>query len=168
MRLADISLLGWIHTLACIIAFPAGLAVLAMMKGTPRHKRIGRWYLVAMVVASLTALGLYAPIQGIEPGFNRFHWIAVATLAALALGYVGARRQRRAVWAYLHPLGMVVSYYMLVGGGINEAFSRIYALQPLAGGRVPGLTQAAAMLLFLVVLGVLLAKVAMRRRAVAG
>ncbi|MCV5736747.1 hypothetical protein OFN56_33095, partial [Escherichia coli] len=90
---------------------PTGLVLLAMPKGTPRHKRIGRWYLVSMVIGSVTALGLYAPIQGIAPGFNRFHWMAVITLIALAVAYVGARRQAKALWAYAHPAGMIVSYY---------------------------------------------------------
>lgn len=170
MRIMDISILGWIHTLTCIIALPAGLAVLAMRKGTPRHRRLGKWYVVAMVVGSVTSLGLYAPIAGIAPGFNRFHWLALATLVALAIAYVGARRQQKALWAYLHPAGMVISYYMLIGALINEAFARADVLQVYAGTRVPGLTQAANMMLFMAVLGYFAVRVAIRRarpRAVA-
>ncbi len=170
MRIMDISILGWIHTLTCIIALPAGLAVLAMRKGTPRHRRLGKWYVVAMVVGSITSLGLYAPIAGIEPGFNRFHWLALATLVALAIAYVGARRQQKALWAYLHPAGMVISYYMLIGALINEAFARADVLQVYAGTRVAGLTQAANMMLFMAVLGYFAVRVAIRRarpRAVA-
>lgn len=166
----DISILGWIHTLTCIIALPAGLAVLAMRKGTPRHRRLGKWYVVAMVVGSVTSLGLYAPIAGIAPGFNRFHWLALATLVALAIAYVGARRQQKALWAYLHPAGMVISYYMLIGALINEAFARADVLQVYAGTRVAGLTQAANIMLFMAVLGYFAVRVAIRRarpRAVA-
>ena len=170
MRIMDISILGWIHTLTCIIALPAGLAVLAMRKGTPRHRRLGKWYVVAMVIGSVTSLGLYAPIAGIAPGFNRFHWLALATLVALAVAYVGARRQQKALWAYLHPAGMVISYYMLIGALINEAFARADVLQVYAGTRVPGLTQAANMMLFMAVLGYFAVRVAIGRarpRAVA-
>lgn len=123
-----------------------------------------------MVIGSVTSLGLYAPIAGIEPGFNRFHWLALATLAALAVAYVGARRQHKALWAYLHPAGMVISYYMLIGALINEAFARADMLQVYAGTRVPGLTQAANMMLFMAVLGYFAVRVAIRRarlRAVA-
>lgn len=170
MRIMDISILGWIHTLTCIIALPAGLAVLAMRKGTPRHRRLGKWYVVAMVIGSVTSLGLYAPIAGIAPGFNRFHWLALATLVALAVAYAGARRQQKALWAYLHPAGMVISYYMLIGALINEAFARADVLQVYAGTRVPGLTQAANMMLFMAVLGYFAVRVAIGRarpRAVA-
>jgi uncharacterized membrane protein len=162
MRIFDISILGWIHTVACLIALPTGLAVLAMTKGTSRHRRVGLWYFYAMGAANLTALGLYAPIKGIDPGFNRFHWMAVGTLAALAVAYVGARRQREALWAYLHPTGMIVSYYFLIGGLINEVFSRAGALQSYREPAV-GLAQAANMLVFAALLIVALIGVNRRR-----
>ena len=162
MRIFDISILGWIHTLACLAALPTGLAVLAMAKGTLRHRRTGLWYFTAMVAANLTAFGLFAGVPGIEPGFNRFHWMAVATLIALAFAYVGARRQRQALWAYVHPAGMIVSYYFLIGGAINEGFSRIDALQAFRG-RELGVTQAVNMLVFTVVLIVALVGVARKR-----
>ncbi|MGE3335793.1 MAG: DUF2306 domain-containing protein [Rhodospirillaceae bacterium] len=163
MRLFDISVLGWIHTLTCVIALPAGLALLAMTKGTARHKRIGRWYLISMVIGSVTALGLYAPINGIAPGFNRFHWMAIATLIALAAAYVGARRQSKALWAYVHPAGMIVSYYMLIGALINETFARADFLQVYQGSPVLGLTQAANMALFFALLIAVMAKVGVKR-----
>lgn len=163
MRIFDISLLGWIHTLACAIALPAGLVTLAMAKGTPRHRRVGRWYLILMVIGSVTAFGLFAPIAGIEPGFNRFHWMAVITLIALAAAYVGARRQAKAPWAYVHPAGMIVSYYMLIGALINEAFARADLLQGFVGGRVLGLVQAANMALFFALLIAVLAKIGVKR-----
>lgn len=163
MRIFDISLLGWLHTLACIVALPTGLALLAMPKGTPRHRRLGRWYLISMVIGSVTALGLFAPIQGIAPGFNRFHGMAVITLIALGVAYVGARRQAKAPWAYAHPAGMIVSYYMLIGALINEVFSRADLLQVYQGSRVLGLAQAANMALFFALLIAVMAKVGVKR-----
>lgn len=161
MRLHDISILGWIHTLACVIALPAGLFVLAMAKGGARHRRVGLWYVYAMVAANVTALGIYTGVAGIAPGFNRFHWMSVITLAALAVGYAGARRQRAAAWAYLHPAGMIVSYYFLIGGLVNEMFSRIAAFQAFRGA-AQGMTQGVVMLLFTVML--IFALVGVRRK----
>lgn len=162
MRIFDISILGWIHALACLIALPTGLMVLAMAKGTSRHRRLGLWYVAAMVAANLTAFGLFAGVPGIEPGFNRFHWMAVATLIALVVAYAGARRQRERMWAYAHPAGMIVSYYFLIGGAINEGFSRIGALQAFRGSQL-GMAQAANMLMFTLVLIAALMGVARRR-----
>ncbi len=162
MRIFDISVLGWIHALACLVAIPVGFAVLALTKGTARHRRLGFWYFSSMVLANLTAFGLYAPIPGIEPGFNRFHRMAVITLAALLVAYAGARRQREALWAYLHPTGMIVSYYLLIGGAINEAFTRADALQAFHGPAL-GMTQGVNMLIFVVLLINMLAHVARQR-----
>lgn len=163
MRFMDISILGWIHTLTCMIALPAGFAVLAMAKGTARHQRVGRWYLITMLIGTVTAFGLYAPIAGMKTGFNLFHWLAVVTLIALGLAYYGARRQTAALWAYLHPVGMVVSYYMLIGALLNEVFARADALQRFAGGQVLGMVQGTNMMLFAVVLLYFIVKVGMRR-----
>lgn len=162
MRIFDISVLGWIHTVACMIALPTGLMVLAMVKGTRSHRRIGLWYFYAMVAANLTAFGLFAPIPGIEPGFNRFHWMAVMTLAALLIAYVGARRQRETLWAYAHPAGMIVSYYFLIGGALNELFNRAAALQAFRG-RELGMAQGLNMLVFVVVLIVACVRVSRQR-----
>ena len=137
MRLDDISLLGWLHSIACMIALCAGPLVFAMRKGTRRHRTIGYWYVGAMAVANLTALGLFAPIAGL-PAFNMFHWMAVATLIMLALGVWAARNQRTALGAYGHPTMMVLSFYMLIGGGLNEVFSRIGVLRAAAMAGSPG------------------------------
>ena len=80
MRIDDISLLGWLHTLASMVALLAGPAVFAMTKGTRFHRQAGTTYAIAMGIASITALGLFAPITGL-PAFNRFHWMALGTLA---------------------------------------------------------------------------------------
>ena len=162
MRIFDISVLGWLHTLVCLVALPTGFAVLAMTKGTARHKRIGHWYLISMALGSATALGLTAPIPGFAR-FNVFHWLSLATLVLLGLAYMAARRQAKAPWAYLHPLGMALSYYMLIGALINELFVRAPFLQRFKGTPALGITHGTAMMVFIAVLAYFAAKVAMRR-----
>lgn len=78
-----------------------------------------------MLVTNVTALGIYRDGVFFFP-----HWLAVVTLAVIAVGYwaVSARSIRR--WLSVHITCMVVSYYMLVGGAINEVFLRIDVLQP--------------------------------------
>ncbi len=162
MRVFDISLIGWVHSLACMIALVAGPMVFALRKGTRLHRQIGYWYVGAMTAANITALGLFAPIAGL-PVFNMFHWMAIATLAFLGLGVWAARNQRTWLGAYGHPVMMVLSFYMLVGGAVNEAFSRIHALNAaaLAGSpwahnisqtRLVGMSQGLAMLMALVMI----------------
>jgi hypothetical protein len=55
--------------------------------------------------------------------------MTVATLLATLLAVAGAVRQRRSrAWAHVHAQAMLFSYYMLVGGLINELVVRIVAL----------------------------------------
>ncbi|MGD0189170.1 MAG: DUF2306 domain-containing protein [Rhizomicrobium sp.] len=171
MRVFDISILGWIHSLACIAALLLGALTIVAAKGTPSHRRNGRLYVAAMVLANLLSLGIYKGdigAHGFAPGtFGFFHWLAVAALAFVLAGFYAALRQARGLWAYLHPTSMVLSYYVLVGGLINEAFARVDALrglattivhgQPRFGSFVLGMTHMAAMLatvLLIIVFGI--------------
>jgi uncharacterized membrane protein len=173
MRLYDISLLGWLHSAVCMVALFAGPMIFVLRKGTRIHRKAGYSYAMAMLVANVTALGLYAPIQGL-PTFNRFHWIAIATLALVSLGVWTARHQRSWLGAYSHPVLMVASYEMLLGGAINEAFARIDRLRAaaMAGSpwahtliqtRMLNTTQAACSMLCLALAIVFVIQVAMTR-----
>jgi uncharacterized membrane protein len=135
MLIANISAMGWIHTIACLIALAAGGYVLAGRKGTRRHRRIGWWYVMSMLVLNLSILAVYnfdiVPGAGQGPGrFGIFHWMTLATLLATVLAVIGAVRQRHSrVWAHVHAQAMLFSYYMLVGGLINELAVRILPLR---------------------------------------
>ena len=163
MRLADIGWIGWIHSLACLIALATGLLALLLTKGTPRHRLLGRWYSFAMAAANLTALAIYKPIPGL-PAFTPFHWMAVGALAWLAIALYAAPRQRIAIWAYLHPLCFLASYYMLVGGLINELFARTIGFSFARPPLVVTLTQEAALLLLLLLAAYFAGTVSGRRR----
>ncbi len=173
MRLFDISVLGWIHSAACMVALIAAPFVFALRKGTRRHRTLGYWYVGSMVIANVTALGLFAPIEGL-PAFNMFHWMAIATLLFIGLGVWAARNQRAWLGAYGHPVMMVLSFYMLAGGAVNEAFSRIGALREaamagspwahtIAQTRMLGMAQGSTMLLAFVMMVWLVAGVARTR-----
>ena len=137
MLISNISLLGWVHTIACLIALGAGAYLLTARKGTRRHRRLGWWYAGSMLVLNLSILAVYTfdivPGKGPQPGsFGIFHWMAVATLAATVLAVIGAVRQRRSrAWAHVHAQSMLFSYYMLAGGLINELVVRILPLRAL-------------------------------------
>ena len=90
-----------------------GLLVIVRPKGTPAHKLSGRIYVMAILVASITALGIYR--RGI---FFFAHWFAVAALIVTAAGITAAHVKRpRAGWMHLHLTCMLVSFYILIGGG---------------------------------------------------
>jgi uncharacterized membrane protein len=137
----DISLLGWVHTSLCTLALISGALQLAGTKGTPAHARRGNVYFLSMAIANILALFLFhqdllirsgQPRMLVGQGFGAVHWLAVITLMVLLLGRLAAARQRVAFFAYAHPVCMIVTYWMLVGGAINEAFVRVGWLQRVA------------------------------------
>jgi uncharacterized membrane protein len=145
MHIAGISVLGWFHTVVCVVALVLGAMNLVAVKGTPPHKRRGTAYVVAMVASMVPVMVIYRfdiPFgRGRTSGsgaFGLFHWLAVAALFFTLLGYYAASRQSRGFWAYTHPIAMTLSYYLLVGGLINELFARLDILRPLAFATVNG------------------------------
>jgi uncharacterized membrane protein len=140
MLIAQVTLIGWLHTIACLIALPAGAYVLAGRKGTQRHRTVGWWYIAAMVVLNVSVFFVYkfdiipGRTSRFGPGiFGMFHWFAVAALASVALATFSATRQRGStLWSHVHAQSILGSYYGLTGGLINEMFARIVALRTLA------------------------------------
>jgi uncharacterized membrane protein len=188
MHVHDISVPGWVHVIACLIALLAGAWNLALPKGTATHRAVGRAYIWAMIVVNISVLAIYkfditfAPFHAGPDTFGFFHWLAVAALVFVSIGWYAARHQDRAVWAYLHPLMMLLSYYDLIGGGINEMFLRVEPLHAIAVASAKSvartgthpvffaqapviiLTQNAAMAATLLLIIYFAARVALRRR----
>jgi uncharacterized membrane protein len=124
----DLSWLGWVHAIVCLAALATGAIVLIKPKGTPWHRFCGRLYLTSMLAANISALGIYR--NGV---FFFPHWFAVAALTAIAIGFLCVRlRWPKAYWRNAHLTCMVASYYMLIGGGVNEVFLRIHVLHAMA------------------------------------
>lgn len=142
----DLSLLGWLHFAASLLALAFGAFILVRPKGTAVHRMRGRIYVVVLVVTSLTGFGIYS--RGV---FFFPHWFGVAALVAVALGFAAAHFKRPRAWVHLHLTCMVLSYYILIGGGVNEVFLRVYALRrfaPNLDAPVVGLTHFAVITVF--------------------
>jgi uncharacterized membrane protein len=140
MPIGEVTLLGWFHSAAYTAALIAGAVQLFGAKGTPVHAVRGRIFFWSMVIANGTAMFLFNVDVVVRPGqkpligpyFGVFHWLAVFTLLLVLLGRLSANRQKKAFFAYAHPVFMIVSYWIVVGGAINEAFTRVRWLHELA------------------------------------
>jgi uncharacterized membrane protein len=188
MRLNDISLLGWIHTFFYVIAMITGAMQMARRKGTRSHTRRGNVYFLSMLIANVLALFIFTgedvifrsgkpPVIG--QGFGFFHWLAVIALALVLFGRVAASRQRQAFFAYAHPISMILSYWLLLGAAINQAFDRVDWVRRMALAVSPGARSIAGYKLLyvayyvndaviLAVLAVAVVQVRRFRRQVAG
>jgi len=111
---------GLIHLVLALVALVAGALVIANPKGTRRHRRIGRVYLVSMTAMNGFALLNYE----LYGHFGPFHWMALISLATLAGGYLEARR-RSPGWMTRHAYYMAGSYVGLLAATVAEVASRV-------------------------------------------
>jgi uncharacterized membrane protein len=143
----DLFALGWVHLMASLLALVLGAITLLRPKGTFIHRLRGWFYVTALVVTSVTALGIYRLGK-----FFFAHWFAVAALLLVAVGVVAAHfKLPKRMWLHVHLTCMVGSYYVLIGGGVNEVFLRVNFLRRIAprlDAPVVGLTHVAVMTFF--------------------
>jgi hypothetical protein len=96
---------------------------------------------------------IFAPGQRpvVGYGFGFFHWLAIIALALVLLGRLAASRQRQPFFAYAHPICMILSYWLLMGGAVNEMFDRVQWLHRVALLVSPGAKTIAGFTLLYVV-----------------
>jgi uncharacterized membrane protein len=117
--------LGLIHVAFGVSALALGLTMLLQPKGTPRHRRIGQGYVLAMLFLNLTALSIYH----LFGRFGPFHVASLISLATICAGFVPVFiRRPRIGWMDLHAHFMCWSYGGLVAAFLAEV-----------GVRTPGL-----------------------------
>ena len=113
-------LLGLVHVLMALAALFLGTAVILSRKGTRRHRWMGRGYVAVMLALNVTALLDYE----LYGRFGPFHWMALASLATVIVGYLPARRKMPG-WKYRHAYFMTGSYVGLIAAAAAETFSRV-------------------------------------------
>jgi uncharacterized membrane protein len=157
----SMSAVGVFHTLACMMALALGAYMIVARKGTPRHRKLGDWYVGAIMFASVSSLTIYT-----RHAFTMAHWFAIMAIVTAGAGFAlgrwhgqGAGRGA-AAWKYGHIASMLLSYYVLIGGGVNEVFLRVDTLRPIffQKPQVVGETHGLVMLTFLLmIIGFMLA-----------
>jgi uncharacterized membrane protein len=158
------SVVGGFHTAACVLALGLGAGLIVARKGTPRHRRWGDGYTAAILFASLSSLTIYT-----RHAFTAAHWFAVMAIVTAGAGFaLGRWHGKGQAWKYGHIACMILSYYVLIGGGVNEVFLRIAGLRPIFfhQPQIVGETHGVVMLIFLVmILGFMLATAVSQLRA---
>lgn len=82
-----------LHLATVLSAFVIGTFLLAMRKGTPRHKALGRVYLALMAVTGVTTLFMPAQVGPSLLGhFGFIHLFSLLTLYNVPVSYLAARR----------------------------------------------------------------------------
>ena len=144
------SVVGAFHTLACVIALALGAYMIVARKGTPRRGTVA-WAIgaVGMILfASVSSLTIYT-----RHAFTAAHWFAVMAIVTAGAGFaLGRWHGKGSAWKYGHITAMLLSYYVLIGGGVNEVFLRVNTLRPIfrTQPQVVGEVHGLVMLIFLV------------------
>lgn len=115
------SFISSIHVVSAALSILFGGWILIKEKGSKRHKKVGLFYFIAMLLNNSTALMIYNAFG--EWFFP--HWLAVVALVVIIPGYYISKVKNKPYALKIHIVAMVVSYYLLIGGAINEAFLHI-------------------------------------------
>ena len=102
-----------IHLVATLSALVIGAINLTRVKGTARHRRLGRVWVTLMVVAALSSFWINGFAGG--RGFGPIHLLSVWILISLACGVAFIRKGNRRA----HRGFMVGAYVGLVGAGLG-------------------------------------------------
>src|SRR5262245_12830023 len=78
-----------LHAYAAMAAFALGLAQLAGVKGTTRHRALGYTWVALMLVVAISAFWIHE-LRILGP-WSPIHLLAILTLAMLPLGVYRAR-----------------------------------------------------------------------------
>ncbi|GGI90044.1 hypothetical protein GCM10007973_28010 [Polymorphobacter multimanifer] len=132
---ANLSPLILAHLVASSIALPLGLHQLTIGQGTPRHALLGRIYIIAMLLALLTALATFRPGTPFLP----FYILAFVGLYSLIAGTVALRRwlrRREPKHLRAHKINMAFSWLGLAMAGVsqissNPRFGIVQGLDPV-------------------------------------
>lgn len=92
------SSIGGIHLFFAILALVLGTMVLFKTKGTVTHKRIGYFYVFAMVGVNVTALMIYR----LFGSFGIFHYMAIISLLTIIAGMLPVLLKKPTSYISLH------------------------------------------------------------------
>ncbi|WP_298531658.1 hypothetical protein [uncultured Algibacter sp.] len=114
--------LGWFHFITALISMLSGTYVLFKPKGTQLHKQIGYLYVLSMILACGSALGVY----NITGNFGVFHTLAIVGLLTLFLGISPLfLKTINSKYKIFHVWFMYYSVLGLYAGFISELTLRI-------------------------------------------
>ena len=123
----EITPLGWFHTIIGILALGSGLITFFKYKLINSTARVSQIYLLATLIAAVTALGIYN--QG---GFGVAHILAVLTLLALLVGYLAERMNiLGSLSPYLQAMSYSATYLFHMIPAITDGLMRLPPGDPI-------------------------------------
>jgi len=112
---------GLLHLIAALASLILGTTVLALAKGSKRHKKLGYAYVGSMAMMLATSFTIYRQFHG----FGIFHVAALLSSITLGAGMVPVLRKKPArSWRQLHYSFMYLSVLELYVALVAEVLVR--------------------------------------------
>jgi hypothetical protein len=86
--MAEITLVGWFHTILGILSIGSVIYTIAKHKIIKSTTKSGQLYLIATLITAISALTIFQ-----NGGFNIAHALAIATLLAVIVGWLAEKKQ---------------------------------------------------------------------------
>ncbi len=114
--------IGLTHFISGIFAIIFGGLILALKKGTKKHRQIGYLYVISMVILILSSFGIYR----LFGQFGLFHFFSIVATTSLVLGMLPMLKKQRSPKDYkTHFTRMYFSVIGLYAAFAAESFVRI-------------------------------------------
>jgi uncharacterized membrane protein len=114
--------IGLIHFISGIFALIFGGLILALKKGTKKHRQIGYSYVISMIILILSSFGIYR----LFGQFGLFHFFSIVATTSLILGMIPILKKYRTSKDYkTHFTRMYFSVIGLYAAFAAESFVRI-------------------------------------------
>lgn len=155
--------LGIVHTTLSLVALAAAVVAFVKHKEILPDSKAGRVYIIATLLTSLTALGIFQ-----HGGFGKPHALAIITL--LALGVAAAARLTtifRGASRYVETVSYSATLLFHMIPGVTETVTRLPAGRPLVASPEDPRLQPVFGLLFVIFLVGAIAQVIRLRRPAA-
>jgi uncharacterized membrane protein len=122
------SLFGIFHTAISVLAVPLGLVAFVQDGKINPHNRVGKLYLAAMLIGTVSAFGFI-----LTKGFNPAQILTVVTLAVLLTGmFAGRTSWLGRAGAYLETISLTTSFLLLMVFTTSETLTRLPVGHPFA------------------------------------
>ena len=105
-------LIGWLHTLAAVLALITGTLILINNKGSQLHKRTGRVYGISMLIVCATSFMIFR----VHGGLGILHFFALVSTITLILGmsplYIKLKKpiSTHLAWMYWSVIGLYCAF----------------------------------------------------------
>ncbi|MBC7807337.1 MAG: DUF2306 domain-containing protein [Akkermansiaceae bacterium] len=138
--------IGIVHIGFGVLSLVLGALVLALPKGTQRHRVLGYAYVISMVLLNGTAFGIYRLLGHFGP----FHALALISLGGLLSGILPVLRKPVTDGAMIgHLMGIGWSYVGLWAATAAEVAVRLPAMQAYEGGTATGTVVGTAVVMII-------------------